>query len=72
MQTLRFKTNLKCNGCIQAITPGMNEITEISSWKVFLDDPDKILEVNHQNDEKELSEKVINAVSKAGYSIEKV
>lgn len=73
MQTLRFKTSLKCNGCVQAIKPGMESITEIDSWRVFLDIQDRILEVDfNESDDSDIANKVIDTVKKAGYSIEKL
>jgi copper chaperone len=69
MEKLLFKTSLKCNGCIKAITPGMESIPEIQDWKVDLDVSDKILEVQAFTD---ISEKVIESVKKAGYEISRL
>jgi copper chaperone len=66
METLRFKTNLKCSGCIAAISPGMNKISGITDWKVDLNQPDRILEVNASS---EIKEDILIAVKKAGYEI---
>jgi copper chaperone len=66
MKTLRFKTNLKCSGCVRAITPGLESLNIIENWSVDLESPDKVLEVESQED---ISEKVINNVKKAGYEI---
>jgi copper chaperone CopZ len=73
MKSIKFKTNLKCDGCINAIKPGMDAIKEIESWKVFLDDHDKTLEVDFENsDEIELTSLIRDAFTKAGYNIEKL
>lgn len=73
MQTLRFKTSLKCNGCVQAIKPGIESIKEIDSWRVFLDIQDRILEVDfNESNDVDIATKVINTVKEAGYSIEKL
>lgn len=73
MQTLRFKTSLKCNGCVNAIKPGIEAIKEIKSWRVFLDVQDKTLEVEFDDSPKdEILTKVKNAVTKAGYKIEQI
>jgi len=45
MATLQFKTNINCGGCIARVTPRLNEVKGISSWKVDTDNPDKILTV---------------------------
>ena len=73
MDTIKFKTSLKCNGCINAIKPGMDAIEGIESWEVFLDVADKVLEVEYNNvTENEIKEKIESAVKKAGYKIEKM
>ena len=73
MKSIKFKTNLKCNGCIEAIKPGIEAIDGIESWRVFLDIQDKILEVDFTDlSEEELTNAIITAVSNAGYKIEKI
>lgn len=73
MKKIRFKTSLKCNGCVEAIKPGMESINNIDSWRVFLDIQDKILEVDFEtSSEEELTKEIIETVTKAGYSIEKL
>ena len=66
METLKFKTSLKCSGCIKAITPGLNSMKTIEKWSVDLENPDKVLEVEASED---ISELVIESVKKAGYLI---
>ena len=73
MNTIKFKTSLKCNGCVNAIKPGMDSVKGISFWEVFLDVTDKVLEVEFDNiPENEIQEKVESVVKKAGYQIEKL
>ncbi len=69
MNTLRFKTSLKCNGCVSAITPGLESLGKIDNWSVDLESPDKVLQVEAPED---ISELVIQSVSKAGYQISKL
>jgi copper chaperone len=69
MENLRFKTSLKCNGCVNAITPGMQSISSIESWKVDLENPDKLLEIEASSD---VTEEVLTAVKKAGYQISRL
>ncbi len=45
MQTLKFKTNINCGGCIKAVTPTLNGEPAIQSWQVDTATPDKILTV---------------------------
>jgi copper chaperone len=69
MESLKFKTSLKCNGCINAIKPGLDKIEDIDSWSVDLDSPDKVLTVLANNAS---AEKVIDSVKKAGYEISRL
>jgi copper chaperone len=66
MDTLRFKTNLKCSGCIAAITPGLKDIDGISSWKVDLISPQRTLEVETTADK---ASEILEVIKKAGYEI---
>ena len=69
MKILRFKTSLKCGGCVSAITPGLESLNVIENWSVDLESPDKILEVEAFED---ISDKVIASVVKAGYQISRI
>lgn len=64
MEILRFKTNLKCSGCVAAITHGLEKIEGIGEWNVDLYSPDRILEINSPS-EKEIE--ILEAVKKAGF-----
>ena len=73
MQTLRFKTDLKCAGCMYAIKPYMDALEGIESWDVDLESKDKIVEVVTKTASKEEIKKAIeDAISEAGYSAELV
>jgi copper chaperone CopZ len=73
MKSIQFKTNLKCNGCINAIKPNIEAIKEIKSWRVFLDVQEKTLEVDFENStEEEIANAVQKVVKEAGYIIEKM
>lgn len=69
MKTVKYKTNINCNGCINAVTPYLNELENIDSWKVDVNHPDKILEVILEDNEEKAVE---NTVIKAGFKIEKI
>ncbi|HEY4327532.1 MAG TPA: cation transporter [Mucilaginibacter sp.] len=45
MESLKFKTNIKCGGCIAAVTPALDALKGISHWDVDTSNPDKILSV---------------------------
>ncbi|HUX53440.1 MAG TPA: hypothetical protein VMV56_03425 [Williamwhitmania sp.] len=70
MKTIQFKTNIKCNGCLAAVTPFLDQEGQIKSWKVDLIHPDKILEVIA--DETLSPERVIALVSLGGYNAEQI
>ena len=66
---MKFKTNINCGGCIKAVTPALNELDNIDDWKVDIDNPEKVLEVNLDDEDEKA---VIEAVKNAGYEIEKI
>lgn len=68
METLKFKTNIKCGGCIATVAPFLNEIKSISSWEVDTSSPDKVLTVEGTAGQ----EQVIQTLEKAGYNAEKI
>ena len=69
MSKVKFKTNINCNNCIKSVSPFLNELDNIDLWSVDIDNPDKILNVE-LDDENENA--VIEAVKKAGYEIQKI
>lgn len=64
MNTLKFKTSIKCGGCIATVTPFLNKIEGISKWSVDTNSPDKILTVETDNS---TAEEVILVLKHAGY-----
>ncbi|WP_420317872.1 heavy-metal-associated domain-containing protein [Ekhidna sp.] len=69
MNTLKFKTTIKCSGCLANVTPHLNAAEGIEKWEVDIMNPNKILIVETAG----ASEgDVIAAVEKAGYTAEKV
>lgn len=45
METLKFKTNIKCSGCIATVTPVLDKTAGKDNWKVDLEDPNKTLTI---------------------------
>ncbi|MEZ0487563.1 MULTISPECIES: heavy-metal-associated domain-containing protein [Spirosomataceae] len=70
METLNFKTNIKCGGCIAAVTPYLNAIEQLDGWNVDTANPDKILTV--QTTDNRIGEVVKKAIEKAGYKAEPI
>lgn len=68
MNTIQFKTNIKCTGCLAQVSPALNETAGMDNWQVNLESPDKILTVNTDLNPEEL----IDAVKSAGYTAEKI
>lgn len=66
METIKFKTTIKCSGCVAKVTPFLNEALGEDNWEVDYNNPSKILTVVGENDKT----KVIHAVEKAGYKAE--
>lgn len=69
MKELKFKTTLKCGGCEEKVTPGLNAINAIEKWEVDLESDEKALTVKASKD---VSGEVIEAVEKVGFEIEKI
>jgi copper chaperone len=65
---MKFKTNIKCGGCIQTVKPYLDSLKEIKSWEVDILSPDKILTLEGDIAE----EKVVQAIQAAGYKAEKI
>ncbi|MFW6019478.1 MAG: heavy-metal-associated domain-containing protein [Bacteroidales bacterium] len=66
MQTLKFKTNFKCQGCINATQPYLEQLEGVKNWKV--NDKKGHKELTVEADDSLNKEKIIEAVSKAGYT----
>lgn len=68
MDNLKFKTDIKCAGCIAKVTPHLNEAIGENNWNVDIADPAKVLSVPSTVDESKVKE----AITKAGYKLEKI
>lgn len=64
METLKFRTNVKCGGCIATVTPHLNKVKGIVSWNVDTTDPLKILTVET---EEVSAETIVLVMKNAGY-----
>jgi copper chaperone len=67
--TLKFKTNIKCMGCVAKVTPELEKQTFIANWNVDVASPDKILTVEASTDKEN---EIIKSVEQAGFKIEKI
>jgi copper chaperone CopZ len=67
MNTLKFKTNINCSGCLSQVTPFLNDERNIVKWNVNLESDDRILTVETS----ELTEEEVKKmVQKAGFKAE--
>jgi copper chaperone len=62
----KFKTTIKCAGCVANVTPFLNEALGEQNWQVDYSNPQKVLTVTGEQDKA----KVIAAVERAGYNAE--
>jgi copper chaperone len=68
METLKFKTNIKCSGCIATVTPFLDGNDNIEKWQVDLLSPERILTVETAHSAGDVTE----LVKKAGYTAEEI
>jgi copper chaperone CopZ len=68
MEAIKFKTNIKCSGCVAKLTPHLNETAGEDNWEVDLQDPHKVLTVVGKTPEQE----ILSAVKKAGFEAERI
>lgn len=66
---LKFKSNIKCAGCIANVKPFLDGISDIKNWEVDILTPSKILTVKGN---KGVEEQVISAIKAAGYTLDKL
>jgi copper chaperone len=69
MKTHKFKTTIKCTGCLEKVTPFLNEKLPPEEWNVDIYTPAKILTV--QSD-KVSAEDIEQKVKEAGFGIERI
>lgn len=66
---LKFKTNIKCMGCVSQVTEALNGAVGADNWAVDLQSPDRQLTVRAESLD---AETVVAAVAKAGFRAEAV
>lgn len=66
MTTYKFKTNIQCGNCLNAVSPFLNKDLDILYWEVDITDSEKVLRV-----EGEVSpERVRELIAEAGFEAE--
>lgn len=61
MEDLKFKTNIKCSGCVEKVSEVLNEKLGANHWKVDISNPEKLLTVTGKQAEEAFIVKWINA-----------
>jgi copper chaperone len=69
MNTLKFKTTIKCGGCIATVTPFLNQIEGISKWSVDTNNPDKILTIETETVS---ADEITSVLKSAGYQAQPI
>ena len=69
METIKFKTNINCDGCVGAVTPFITKEEKIVKWKVDTNSPEKILTVEVRD---MIADDVVNVLGNAGFKAEKL
>jgi copper chaperone len=69
METLKFKTSIKCAGCIAKVTPFLNETLAPEEWNVDIFTPTKILTVTT---DKATAGEIEAKVKQAGFEVERI
>ncbi|MEJ7557822.1 MAG: heavy metal-associated domain-containing protein [Pedobacter sp.] len=70
MHTLKFKTDIKCQACIDKVTPILNELNNVAKWEVDTTHPDKVLSI--ETDAALNPKEVIMQLDKVGYQAIKI
>jgi len=70
METLKFKTNINCGGCIASVTPTLNNLKGVNKWEVDTTTPDKILSIQTENGL--TANEVVESLKKRGYQAQKI
>lgn len=68
MNTVTFKTNITCSGCVAKVTPFMNALAGEGQWAVNTASPDKVLTVTAPVTAQEITA----ALQQAGYKAQQL
>lgn len=69
MKKHQFKTTIKCAGCLEKVSPFLNEKLMPEEWNVDIFTPSKILTVET---DKMTAEEIEAKVKEAGFQIERL
>lgn len=69
MAIYKFKTDIKCGGCLDKVRPHLDGKEEISRWEIDLTDPARVLIVESDNVH---AEEVVDIIKKAGFKADPI
>ncbi len=73
MTIVKFKSNIKCSGCLAKVTPLLDAETSIDKWEVDIFTPAKILTITtEETDVDKITKLVGDTVGKAGFTVEEI
>lgn len=67
MNALRFKSTIKCTGCINTVRPELDNLKGLTHWEVDLSHPDRILTVEGTDVQ---PQQVVESLQAVGYKAE--
>jgi copper chaperone len=68
-QTLQFKTNINCGGCVAAVRSELDNAEGICEWSVDTNNKDKVLTVQSNGF---TADQVVSIIQKKGFIIEPI
>lgn len=69
MKTLKFKTNIKCAGCLAKVSSGLNETAGEENWEVDIQTPEKTLTIASEDADENA---ILSAIKAAGFNAERI
>jgi len=69
MNKIKFKTTIKCSGCLEKVTPHLNKTEGVEDWEVDLKNPNKVLTVESNG---ATEGQVISMLQNLGYEAEPI
>lgn len=69
MKKIQFTSNIKCQGCIDKVTPVLDKRSDIKSWEVDLTSPERVLTI--ESDELD-NESLVAELEEVGFKIQVV
>ena len=70
METIKFKTTIKCSGCVATVTSVLDEKVGKGNWQVDIQSPEKFLTITPKEPINEAQ--LVKAIESAGYKLENV